>query len=62
MSDVTVASPAATTVLPEQPVSAHDSSALISMRDLWKTEPDWLSRHTQQRRVLAERQERLRNG
>jgi putative ABC transport system ATP-binding protein len=37
MSDVTVASPAATTVLPEQPVSAHDSSALISMRDLWKT-------------------------
>lgn len=37
MSDVTVASPPATTVLPEQAVSAHDSSALISMRDLWKT-------------------------
>ena len=37
MSDVTLAPPPAPTVLPEQPVPAHDSSALISMRDIWKT-------------------------
>ena len=37
MSDVTVASPRAPTVLPEQAVSAHDASALISMRNIWKT-------------------------
>ena len=37
MSDVTVASPPAPTVLPEQAVPAHDASALISMRDIWKT-------------------------
>ncbi len=37
MSDVTLASPPATTVLPEQTVSAHDANALISMRDIWKT-------------------------
>jgi putative ABC transport system ATP-binding protein len=37
MSDVTLASPPAPTVLPEQAVTAHDASALISMRDIWKT-------------------------
>src|SRR3954451_10891352 len=37
MSDVTLASPAQPGVLPEQPVRAHDSGALISMRDIWKT-------------------------
>src|ERR1700716_3461902 len=37
MGDVTVVSPPAPTVLPEQAVSAHDASALISMRDIWKT-------------------------
>ena len=37
MSDVTLASPPAPTVLPEQSVSAHDASALISMRNIWKT-------------------------
>ncbi|MGI8837866.1 MAG: ABC transporter ATP-binding protein [Pyrinomonadaceae bacterium] len=37
MSDVTLASPPSPTVLPEQLVRAHDSSALISMRDVWKT-------------------------
>ena len=37
MSDVTLASPPATTVLPEQAVNAHDASALISMRNIWKT-------------------------
>ncbi len=37
MSDVTLASPPAPTVLPEQAVSAHDASALISMRNIWKT-------------------------
>src|SRR6202171_4060756 len=37
MGDVTVVSPPAPTVLPEQAVSAHDASVLISMRDLWKT-------------------------
>ena len=37
MSDVTLASPPSPTVLPEQAVRAHDTSALISMRDLWKT-------------------------
>ena len=37
MSDVTLASPPARTVLPEQVVTAHDASALISMRDIWKT-------------------------
>src|SRR6267143_3038636 len=37
MSDVTLASPSAPTVLPEQSVSAHDASALISMRNIWKT-------------------------
>ena len=37
MSDVTLASPPATTVLPEQTVSAHDANSLISMRNIWKT-------------------------
>jgi putative ABC transport system ATP-binding protein len=37
MSDGTLASPPAPTVLPEQAVTAHDASALISMRDIWKT-------------------------
>jgi putative ABC transport system ATP-binding protein len=37
MSDVILASPLAPTVLPEQPLRAHDASALISMRDIWKT-------------------------
>jgi putative ABC transport system ATP-binding protein len=37
MSDVILASPPAPTVLPEQPLRAHDASALISMRDIWKT-------------------------
>src|SRR6266478_5148379 len=37
MSDVTLASPPAPTVLPEQAVSAHDASAIISMRNIWKT-------------------------
>ncbi|HZE64735.1 MAG TPA: ABC transporter ATP-binding protein [Pyrinomonadaceae bacterium] len=37
MSDVTLASPPAPTVLPERAVSAHDASALISMRNIWKT-------------------------
>jgi putative ABC transport system ATP-binding protein len=37
MSDVTLASPPAPTVLPGQAVTAHDASALISMRDIWKT-------------------------
>ncbi len=37
MSDVTLASPPAPAVLPEPAVSAHDASALISMRDIWKT-------------------------
>lgn len=37
MSDVTLASPPATTVLPEEPVRAHDANSLISMRDIWKT-------------------------
>jgi putative ABC transport system ATP-binding protein len=37
MSDVTLASLPAPTVLAEQAVSAHDASALISMRNIWKT-------------------------
>jgi putative ABC transport system ATP-binding protein len=37
MSDVTLASPPTPTVLLEQPLRAHDASALISMRDIWKT-------------------------
>src|SRR6266852_2294320 len=37
MSDVNLASPPAPSVLPEQAVSAHDASALISMRNIWKT-------------------------
>jgi putative ABC transport system ATP-binding protein len=37
MSDVTLASPPAPAVLPEQAVGAHDASALISMRHIWKT-------------------------
>jgi len=37
MSDVTLASLPSPTVLPEPPVRAHDASALISMRDIWKT-------------------------
>src|SRR5216117_1711562 len=37
MSDVTLASPPAPAVLPEPAVRAHDASALISMRDIWKT-------------------------
>jgi putative ABC transport system ATP-binding protein len=37
MSDVTLASPPSPTVLPEPPVRVHDASALISMRDIWKT-------------------------
>src|ERR1041384_1803511 len=37
MSDVTLASPPAPTLLPEQPSSAHDANALISMRNIWKT-------------------------
>jgi putative ABC transport system ATP-binding protein len=37
MSDVTLASPPSPTVLPEPPVREHDASALISMRNIWKT-------------------------
>ena len=37
MSDVTLASPPAPSVLPEQPARVHDPGALISMRDIWKT-------------------------
>jgi len=37
MSDVSLASPPSPTVLPEAPARAHDASALISMRDIWKT-------------------------
>ena len=38
MSDVTLASPPASTVLPaDGPVRGHDVNSLISMRELWKT-------------------------
>ncbi len=37
MSDVTFATPPEVVVQPAQPAASHDSKALISMRNLWKT-------------------------